>query len=164
MKQAAAVTSKKSAGLLCRWGRVLCRWGGLLCRWGCLLCRWGGVLCRWGRVLCRWCGVLCRWGVTIKKSAGLVCHEFIQDIHLLVNMFAFWQAHFVGSQSLVIHRNGTCFPMPPPLVPSMASKDRKPGGVGGGLEYLGEGLEYLGEGAWSTWERGVGVPGRGGLE
>jgi hypothetical protein len=26
------------------------------------------------------------------------------------------------------------------------------------------GLEYLGEGGWSTWERGVRVPGRGGLE
>ena len=26
------------------------------------------------------------------------------------------------------------------------------------------GSEYLGEGGRSTWERGVGVPGRGGLE
>ena len=25
-------------------------------------------------------------------------------------------------------------------------------------------MEYLGEGGWSTWERRVGVPGRGGLE
>ena len=34
------------------------------------------------------------------------------------------------------------------------------GGIWGGLENLGEGLEYLGEEGWSTWERGVGVPGR----
>ena len=34
----------------------------------------------------------------------------------------------------------------------------------GDTQVLTHRLEYLGEGGWSTWERGVEVAGRGGLE